>query len=153
MTSEKESEHQEHEGQEEGSHREEIGADKISVGNVTDSKAVAIGRGAQATVTEGIGGEELALLFAPVYEQIQDRPVDPDVDKEELSETVQKVVAESARGEEANPNRVERWLKNLALMAPDIFDVVSATLLNPAAGVAAVIRKVVEKAQEQQGLS
>jgi hypothetical protein len=153
MNDEKESEQQEHEGQDKETHREEIGGDRISVGNITDSKGVAIGREAQATVTEGIGGGELALLFAPVYRQIQDRPADSDVDKEELSETVKKIEAESARGEDANPNRVERWLKYVALMAPDIFDVVAATLLNPAAGVAAVIRKVVEKAQEQESLS
>ena len=153
MSSKQESEHQEPEGQEEENHREEVVGDRISVGDITDSKGIAIGKEAKATVTEGVGGGELVPLFDLVYKKIEDRPADPDIDKEELSETVRKVQDESARGKDANPNKVERWLKNLALMAPDIFEVVAATLLNPAAGVAAVIRNVVEKAQEQEGLS
>ena len=45
------------------------------------------------------------------------------------------------------PNKVERWLKFLADMAPDILEVTAATLANPIAGVATAIRKIAEKAQ------
>jgi hypothetical protein len=130
-------------------HGDKVGGDKITVGDISGSSGVAIGRGAQATVTQELGGEDIAKLFAEIYKQIEARPEDPDVDKEELTETVQKVQEEANKGEEANPKKVERWLKFLGSMAPDILDVTVACLTNPAAGVATVIRKVAEKAKEE----
>lgn len=127
---------------------DKVGGDRYTTGDITDS-TVAMGRGAQATHTEGVSGEDLAQLFAQVYRQIEARPEDPDVDKEELAETVQKVEQEAAKGEEANPNRVERWLKFLGGMAPDILDVTVACLTHPLAGVGAVIRKIAEKAKAE----
>lgn len=55
------------------------------------------------------------------------------------------------QGEAANPTKVERWLRALALMASDIFDVTVACLTNPVAGIATVIRKVAEKAKAEAG--
>jgi hypothetical protein len=132
-------------------HGDKVGGDKITVGNISGGTGIAIGRGAQATVTHGLGGDELAKLFDAVYQQVEARREDPNVDKEELTGTVQKVQAEAAKGEAANPTKVERWLGNLAAMAPDIWDVTVACLTNPAAGVAAVIRKVAEKAKAEAG--
>lgn len=130
---------------------DKVGGDKISVGDITSSTGIAIGRGAQATVSQGLGGDEIARLFEAIYQQIEARPADPDVDKEELTETVQKIEKETAKGDAANPSKVERWLKTLALMASDIFDVTVACLTSPVAGIAAVIRKVAEKAKEKAG--
>jgi len=133
-------------------HGDKVGGDKIAVGDVSGSTGVAIGRGAQATVTrEGLSSDEIANLFATVYQRIKARPEDPDVDKEELTETVQKIQEEAARGKAANPSKIERWLKTLALMASDIFDVTVACLTNPVAGIATVICKVAEKAREEVG--
>jgi hypothetical protein len=129
-------------------HGDKFGGDKITVGNISGGTGIAIGRGRQVTVTQGLGGDELARLFAAVYQQVEARREDPNVDKEELTGTVQKVQEEAAKGEAANPTKVERWLGNLAEMAPDILEVTVACLTNPAAGVAAVIRKVAEKARE-----
>ena len=125
-----------------------VGRDQI---HISDSTGVAVGPGAQASVTQGLGGDELARLFAAIYQQIEARPEAPDVDKEELADTVQKIQAEVARGEQANPNKVERWLGNLAKMAPDILDVTLACLTNPAVGIAAVISKIAEKAKAEAG--
>lgn len=129
---------------------DKVGGDKISFGDVKGI-GIAIGRRASATVTQGVSVAELAQLFGVVYQQIEARPDDPDVDKEEIQEQVQKIEKEAAGGEEANPSKVERWLKGLLAMAPDIFDVTVATLANPIAGVATVIRKVAQKAQEEAG--
>lgn len=130
---------------------DKVSGDKITVGDISGSAGIAIGRGAQATVTQGLGSEDIAKLFAEIYQQIEARPEDPDVDKEELTETVQKVQEEVAKGEEANPKKVERWLRTLAGMADDIFEVTVACLTSPAAGIAAVIRKVAEKAKQEAG--
>ncbi len=128
-----------------------IGGDRITVGDISGGKGIAIGRSARATVTEGLGGEEIARLFAEAYERIEARPADPDVDKQELTETVEKIQGEVARAEEANPKKLERWLKFLAGMAPDIFEVVASSLTSPAAGIAAVVRNVAERAQKEAG--
>jgi hypothetical protein len=127
------------------------GGDQIKVGNISGSKGVAIGRQAQATVTEsyGVTGAELTKLFATVYQRIDARPPDPDVDKAELAETVQKVEEEAKKGEEANPNRVQRLLKTLGLMAPDILEVTLACLTSPVAGITTALKKVAEKAKAE----
>jgi uncharacterized caspase-like protein len=129
---------------------DDVDGDKITVGDISGT-GVAVGRDAQAAATQGMGGDEIAQLFAAVYRQIEARPLDPDVDKGELAETLQKIQGEMARGEEANPNQVECWLRTLSRMAPDIFEVTVACLTSPAAGVAAVIRNVAQKAQEEAG--
>ena len=71
------------------------------------------------------------------------------MDKTELTETVQKIEQEAVKGEAANPTKVERWLKFLAGMAPDIWDVTVASLANPVAGIATALRKVVDKAKAE----
>jgi hypothetical protein len=129
---------------------DKVSGDKYTVGDITGSN-VALGQGAQATHTEGVSGEDLASLFAQVYRQIEARPEDPDVDKEELAETVQKVEQEAAKGEAANPTKIERWLRFLGGMAPDILDVTVACLTNPLAGVGTVIHKIAEKARAEAG--
>jgi hypothetical protein len=123
-----------------------VGSDQIKTGDVSGT-GTAIGHGAQATVTQSSGKTEITNLFQDVYQKIEERPEDPDVDKEEVTETVEKIEAEAAKGEEANPKKVERWLKTLGMMAPDILEVTAACLANPVAGVTTVIRKIAEKAK------
>ena len=122
--------------------------DTISVSGIQDSN-VAVGRGASVTVTQGLTGEDLSKLFTQIYQKIEARPPAPDVDREELQGTVQDIEKEVQKGEGANPNKIERWLKTLASIAPDILEVTLATLTNPAAGIATVIRKVAEKARQE----
>jgi len=132
-----------------------VGRDKIDhsikTGNITGSTGVAIGHGAQANVSQPGGASvgEIARAFAIIYRQIQAREEDPNVDKDELTHTVERIEEETLKGEQANPTKMERWLKTLAGMASDIGDVVIATLANPAVGIATVIRKVAEKATTQ----
>jgi excisionase family DNA binding protein len=126
----------------------QAGGDTISVSGIQDSN-VAVGRGASVTVTQGLTGEALTDLFKLIYQKIEARPPDPDVDREEVQATVQNIETEVQKGETANPSKVERWLKTLASIAPDILEVTLATLTNPAVGIATVIRKVAEKAQQE----
>ena len=128
---------------------DKVDGDKVVFGSISGSASVAAGRGAQATATVNSSASEIAKLFANIYYQIEARPEDPDVDEEEISETVQKIQEEIGKGEQANPNKVERWLKALALMAPDILDVTIAALTSPAKGIATVVRKVAEKARDE----
>jgi hypothetical protein len=127
------------------------GRDMSKVGPVSNS-TFAVGRGAQATSSQGVSGQELAALFESVRRHIESRPETPDVDKEELRETVQRIEAEAGKGEEASSGKVQRWLKLLADAAPDILEVTAASLINPVAGVASAIRSVAERVLRETGL-
>jgi hypothetical protein len=141
------------EREERGGRRIDTGGGAYVEGGVTVSGGDFVGRDqvVYGDKVHGVAGDELAKLFAGVYQQIEERPKDPDVGKEELVETVQKIEVEAAKGEGANPSKVERWLKFLGSMAPDILEVAAAALANPMAGVATAIRKIAEKAKAEAG--
>jgi hypothetical protein len=113
---------------------------------ISDAENVIVGDHGQ--ITQGLSAEEIAKLFAPVHQKIEKVAADPD-DKEEMKETVQKIEKEVAKGEEANPTKVERWLGFLGDISGDVLDVAAATLASPTAGVAMVIKKVAEKAKDE----
>lgn len=125
-------------------------SDDITVGNITGSIGVAIGRGASATVTTGLSGLEAANLFASIYRQIEARRADPNVEKDEIAETVRKIEQEAGVAQ-PNETKLGRWLSGLAGMAPDIFDVTVAALSNPAGAFDVVVRKVAERAKAERG--
>ena len=104
------------------------------------------------TITSGIDATALAQLvaaFKGIETKIDARPPDPNVDKDELKNTVKKVEDEVKKGEEANSTKVERWLKFLGDMAPDILQVTAATLANPVMGLSLAVKKIAEKAESQ----
>ncbi|HLO18047.1 MAG TPA: hypothetical protein VK206_24665 [Anaerolineales bacterium] len=90
-------------------------------------------------------------LFELLEEKIKARPEDPNVDKQEIQEQVNQIKAEAAQGEKANPNKLERWIRNLAGMAPDIVDVMAASLGGPISGLTAVIQKIAARVKAESG--
>ena len=95
--------------------------DSISVGNITDSSGVAIGRGARATVTTtSPTGADLAAVFAALNQQIAARPEEEDVDKQELRDTVARLEQELAEAQKANPKKLDRWVTLLQSLAPEL---------------------------------
>ena len=125
------------------------GGNSIRVGGGVSGGIVFAGNKNKISQSIGVSGDELAKLFAGIYQKIEKRKEDPNVDKEEIKETVQHIQEETAKGEDANANKVERWLKNITDMAPDIGEVVISCLTSPAAGIATVIRKIAEKAKAE----
>src|SRR5689334_5272837 len=71
---------------------------------------------------------DLVRGFAQINQQIERMPDDPNVDKEELKETVKKIEAEVKKKKSSDPRKVERWLKLLEAMAEDIYQVTKAML-------------------------
>ena len=136
-------------GRAEKVHGNQVGGDKISVGNISGSQGVAIGRGARATVQSGVGSKELSEVFSAIYQKIDTRSPDPEVEKEEIKDQVKRIESEVARGEDAKPGKVERWLRNLAAMAPDIVEVTLATLTGPIAGISLAVRKIAQRVKEE----
>lgn len=125
---------------------DQVGGDNITAGDISDS-TVAMGRGAQAQ--QGVSGAELTALFQTVYQQIEARPPDPNVDKKEIVEQVQKIETEATTEAQPNENKLERWIRNLANMAPDILDVMVASMAGPVAGATAVLKKVIDRVKKE----
>ena len=88
---------------------------------------------------------ELTKAFETVYGAV--RQVEDPVIREDAQKIVQDIEKEVQKGEEADPSRVERWLKFLAETAPDVWDVAVDTLSNPIKGIGTVIKKVIAKAK------
>ena len=125
------------------------GGSNIHIGGSVSGSNLIVGDHNKITQSNGLSGDEIAKLFAIAYQKIEARPEDPQVDKEEIIQTVQRIEQETVKGEEANPGKVERLLTTLSGMAPDIGEVVLASLTNPAAGIATVLRKIAEKAKAE----
>ena len=96
-----------------------------------------------------IGNQELRRddLFAEILEKIEQRPDTSAEDQEDLKANVAEIKAETEKEEKADPSFLARRLRNIERIAPDIVDVVLATLSNPVAGFARVIKKVAERAR------
>ncbi len=88
---------------------------------------------------------ELTKAFEMVYGAV--RQVEDPIIREDAEKIVQDIENEVQKGEEADPSRVERWLKFLAETAPDVWDVAVDTLSNPIKGIGTVIKKVIAKAK------
>jgi hypothetical protein len=113
-----------------------IKADKVSIGGDVV--------GGNKVVTQyGMLDDE----FKKIKALIEKRPDDAAVDKVELKDLLARIEAEVKKGEQANPSKLERWLKFLAGMSDDIFQVTAAVLTNPVAGVAKTIQLIVKRAK------
>jgi hypothetical protein len=109
--------------------------------------------GNKIVTTSRISGAELIELFRQfqsIHRQIDARPDDPRVNRDELKAAVRGIQQEVAQGERADPDKVEKWLMFLAGMADDVFRVTVATLANPAVGVAKAIQLITQKAIESK---
>ncbi len=71
--------------------------------------------------------------------------LDDEDDKEYAQKTAAKVVDEAQKGKNADPKKIEGFLKRLGNMAPDIIEVTAKTLQNPFAGVGLVLEKINDK--------
>jgi len=121
--------------------------DVITVDYVGSGSSVAIGRGAKASI------DIHDSLIAPSewVRQINAK-IDASLglsqsEKSELKTQTQKIDEEIKKGTKADLGRLERWINTVAVMAPDIFDVVVATLQSPLAGIGMVIKKIGDRAK------
>jgi hypothetical protein len=67
------------------------------------------------------------------------------VERADVKAEIKDVEKEIQKGDQADESGVTRHLRNVQRMAPDILDVVVATLGNPAAGLGMVAKKIAEK--------
>lgn len=126
--------------------------DTITVGDVGPGAAAAVGRGASASVTQSVRqSSDLAAVLAQWRGQMETKIDDqPDLsieEKKDLKEQVEKIESEAAKGDDADPSRLEKLINTLCVMAPDIFEVAVTTLANPLAGIGVALKKIGDKAK------
>jgi hypothetical protein len=122
----------------------------IDIGGAASGNAIVAATGdvtgpvsASATTT-GLSGTDVRALFEPILSTVRQRPADPDVDNREIQQHVEQVRDEAAKGSNANPNKIKRWLGLLADVAPDVGRAVSAILRRPDAAVSDDVRQLVQ---------
>jgi hypothetical protein len=120
---------------------------------VNGSVSIAGGNITAHHITTGLSVEEIEPLFRELYAQIKIYPNTSSADKEDIKAEVQEIqstVTEAAqKNEKVDAGFLSRHFRNIARMAPDLLDVVVATLANPLAGLGVAVKKIAEKAKEE----
>lgn len=126
------------------------------VGNISSvSGTVNIAGGNITThqTTTGLNGAEIKQLFDGLYTVIESNNKVSSTKKEDIKAEVQEIqstVTEAAqKNEKVDEGFLSRRFRNIARMAPDVLDVVVATLANPLAGLGVAVKKIAEKAKEE----
>jgi len=119
----------------------EVGGNYIQ-GNVNIKGGQLAGRDI-ITTNITTGGE----WFQPVYQTIKGRKDTPEPQKAELMELA-KQVEQEVKKPQPHEGMLSLLLKDIGKIAPDILEVATTTLMNPAAGLSLVAKKVVEKASQ-----
>jgi len=106
-----------------------------------------------SNITSGLSVAEINQLFNQLYTTIEaDKKVSSskkeDI-KAELEEIQTKVVEAVNKNQLVEESYLARKFKNIVRMAPDILDVVVATVGNPLAGLGVAVKKIADKAKEE----
>ena len=130
----------------------------IIVGNVSDIDGTVNIAGGNITThqtTTGLSAGEIKRLFDQVYIAIENKQNGSQLVKEDVKQAVQEiqsaVTTAAQKNEKVDEGFLSRHFRNLARMAPDVLDVVVATLANPLAGIGIAAKKIAEKAKEETG--
>ena len=121
----------------------------VSISSGRDTKIGGDVVGRDKVTGAGSEAEALARIFDDIRICIEKRPDDPNVDKQELNDTVTKIEQEAAKGDAANGEKVKRWLTFLASMADDIFEVTVSTLTSPVLGISKAIQLIAKRARDE----
>lgn len=127
--------------------------DIIRIQSVGYGAAVAAGRGAKASV---ISQESLSVIVEwmnQINKKIDSLPNVSQAEKEDIKQQVEKIGDEAQKGSKAEIGRLEKLINSLNVMIPDIFDVITATLANPLAGIGLVIKKIGDKVKLEKDVS
>lgn len=117
-------------------------------GNVENSNVTTAGGDiGKITNSDNFKNNEISIIFETIYTKIQNRQDDKNVDKAEIIHVVKNIEEEVRKNGSANEDKLNRWLRFLGEIAPDILDVVIKTLSNPLSGIADVVKKIFEKAK------
>ena len=114
----------------------------VAGGNITTHRTIS-----------GLSEAEIQRLFEQLYTAIETNAKVSPADKEDIKadlEEIQSTVTEALQdNKKVEESFLSRRFRNIARVAPDVLDVVVATLGNPLAGAGVAIKKIAEKAKEE----
>ena len=90
------------------------------------------------------------VVFSPVYRALKDNKTIAPSSKKTLEKNVKQIEQELKKGNKAEASFIQKRLENIRKMAPDIAEVLIASLQNPAAGISLAVKKVVTKFKTNQ---
>jgi hypothetical protein len=120
-----------------------VKADKGGVAIGRDVSGSTIVTGNQNIVDSRISQQE--KFIDNIFIAIDKHPDIETADKEDLKSEIKELQKEDTKGEEVDESFVARRLRNIRRIAPDILDVILATITNPAAGFSMITKKVADK--------
>jgi hypothetical protein len=127
------------------------------ISGVSGSVNVAGGDITTHQTTAGLSVAEVKQLFDQLYAAIETNPKTPPASREDLKAEVKDIQARVTdavqKKEPVDEGFLARHFRNIARMAPDILDVVVATLGSPLAGLGVAAKKIAEKAKEDTAAS
>jgi cell division septum initiation protein DivIVA len=136
--------------------RESSKQTSVRVGNMSDISGnvnVAGGNITTHHTTTGLSAAEIKQLFDQIYTNIEARPQTSLADKEDLKAEVKEIqitITEATqKNKQVDQGFLARRFRNIARMAPDVLDVIVATLANPLAGLGAIVKKIAQKAKSE----
>lgn len=135
--------------------QESKGQTSVKVGDISGvSGSVNVAGGDISThTTSGLSATEIKQLFDQLYVDIDARTKVSSAAKEDLKAEVKEIqttVTQAAqKNEKLDESFLARRFRNIARMAPDLLDVIVATLGNPLAGLGVAAKKIAEKAKEE----
>lgn len=135
--------------------QEQLGEGIQIQGNI--GPGAAIGKQASVAATNiagrdvniGTSIDKIGDAFVKIYAAIDAKQFPTREEEEEVRSTVKDIQAQGEKEEKVNESILRAKLHTLALMSPDILEVVIATLTNPLLGINTVVRKVAQKAKEE----
>jgi hypothetical protein len=137
----------------EKNHAKDGGFNVGSVSGVSGTVNIAGGDITTHQTSSGLSAAEIRQIFDQLYTAIETRAETSPASKEDLKaevKEIQSTVTEAAqKNEKVDEGFLSRHFRNIARMAPDVLDVVVATLGNPLAGLGVAAKKIAEKAKEE----
>ena len=126
-------------------------SDTITVGNITGSTGVAVGKNISQMIhlAPGPSKDEIEKAFTEISEKLDAMQAGPKKTQAEMAVT--GLIEEANRGEEASESNVSDWMNLLAQAAADAFDVAVTAFANPIAGLGLAFKKVAERAKQEKG--
>ena len=107
-----------------------VGRDKITITNTTHTEFT----------------ESIFVWEKHMKGEVENSNLPPD-EKDDLIKQLELIKSALVQDKGKNPTRLEKLINTLAVMSPDIFDVVITTLASPLAGIGLTLRKISDKAK------
>lgn len=126
----------------------------ISIGGgITGNFVIGNNNTVSNTINNGLSATDIKQLFDSVNTKIDalpqlDQAIKADA-KEEVKDIQENITEAVTNKGNLDESFLTRRFRSIARMAPDILDVIVATIVNPLGGVGVAVKKIADKAKEE----